>query len=933
MFDLLLLLIGLGVLAIPVLLVILFLKLGGMRRRIEALEARIARGAEAPLPAPRRAEAAPVAAQISEAEAGPLVQGKPVAPEVEAEPVEAEEEAPAGAGSVASPWDLPTAPPTAPPIPVPPTQAGIFGRWMLRNWVYVVSAASLALAGVFLVQYGIEKGYLPPGLRVLSGIAFGLALIAAGEALRRKQAKGEAEAAVYLPAVFSGAGVVSVFAAIVAARQMYGLIGPELALVGQVIASGMAIILGWRNGPLLVAVGLIGAAASPFIVSGQGPPGLWLYGYFALVATVGLAVDAWRRWAWVSVLALALGYACGWLLLPVGGEWGGWVALMVVLPMLAAAWPERAFWPRQEGPCLALCLWDRRNQTKLPKLSFPVKLVAASLVASSLLLLRQSLQVEAVEALLGLGALALLALIFLIWAARSEGLVDLPILPAAAFVAAVTLMGLEHGALYREFLLALQVPADATEQTFTGMPMAASVIFAFGVAVSLGFAWRAVGPGLFGIGLGLGAVLAAPMTVAALELLWEPGRVIGTYPWALHVMGLAAGMVGLALRFAARDGEDKRRVAHATLAALSLIALALFLILSAVALTLALAVLLVVAAALDRRFRLPEMGLFIQAAVAVLSWRLLIDPGLEWAVGEGPISQVILAFSGPIAAAVAALVLLRVLERPMTKAVLESAASALAAVFGDVMIFRLILDKLPEGMPTDSHYGLALLALPWLVLMLAQLYRAGTVPKLRGLRYVLAFVSGMIFSGVTLLSATVFNPLFSGYSARYQVHGPLVLDTLALAYGLPGLILILSGWKLPGLAGGRRMRIWLGACGAGLALLYVGLDIRRFWQGDILGVPGVRQGELYTYTLALLILGAGMLYQAIATRSAALRRLAMFVIALTVAKVFLIDISGLTGLTRVLSFLCLGLSLAGLAWLNRWAGAAGTGAGKEATTG
>lgn len=418
------------------------------------------------------------------------------------------------------------------------------------------------------------------------------------------------------------------------------------------------------------------------------------------------------------------------------------------------------------------------------------------------------------------------------------------------------------------------------------------------------------------------------MTVAVLELLWEPATVIGTYPWALHVMGLAAGMVGLALRFAARDGAEKRRVAHATLAALSLIALALFLILSAVALTLALAVLLVVAAALDRRFRLPEMGLFIQVGIAVLSWRLLIDPGLDWAGEEGPIWQVILAFSGPIAALVAVLMLLRALERPMTKAVVESAASAFAAVFGDVLIFRLILDKLPEGMRTDSHYGVALMALPWLVLMLAQLYRAGRVPKLRALRYVLAGVAGVIHAGMTLASATIFNPLLAGFSSRERVFGPMILDTLALAYALPGLMLIFAAWKLPGQR--RWLRIWLGCVGAGLALLYVGLEIRRFWQGDLLGVPGVRQGELYSYTLAMLILGAGMLYQAIATRSVALRRMAMFVIALTVAKVFLIDISGLTGLTRVLSFLCLGLSLAGLAWLNRWAGTATAGAGSEA---
>ena len=45
----------------------------------------------------------------------------------------------------------------------------------------------------------------------------------------------------------------------------------------------------------------------------------------------------------------------------------------------------------------------------------------------------------------------------------------------------------------------------------------------------------------------------------------------------------------------------------------------------------------------------------------------------------------------------------------------------------------------------------------------------------------------------------------------------------------------------------------------------------------------------------------------------------MGVIGLAVAKVFLVDISGLEGLTRVFSLLVLGLSLAALAWLNRWA--------------
>jgi uncharacterized membrane protein len=45
------------------------------------------------------------------------------------------------------------------------------------------------------------------------------------------------------------------------------------------------------------------------------------------------------------------------------------------------------------------------------------------------------------------------------------------------------------------------------------------------------------------------------------------------------------------------------------------------------------------------------------------------------------------------------------------------------------------------------------------------------------------------------------------------------------------------------------------------------------------------------------------------------------VIGLAIAKVFLVDAGELSGLLRVFSFLALGLALAGLAWLNRWAGA------------
>ncbi len=786
--------------------------------------------------------------------------------------------------------------------------------WLSKNWVYAISALSLALAGVFFVQYGMENGLLPPGARVLAGIAFGVALIVVGEVVRRRHGDGEESSTAYLPSVFSGAGLVSVFAAIVAARQLYGLIGPQTAFAGLVLTAGVAVVLGWFHGPLLVAVGLVGAASAPFIVDGGGVAEPWLYGYFGLIAATGLAVDAVRRWAWVSALALVLGYFGGWLVLMGGAGTAGALVLALGLTVLAIVVPARQLVPQHPAPCVVQAL--RVNGVGgWPE--FPVRVAAGAVVATVVCLTLA--QGTAAEALLAFAGLAFLAVALLIWAERAEGLADLAVFPAAGFVLRLFLEATSYAPLSQEFF----ARAVASRPPESAPSWVASGLLAMAVVISLAAAYRALKPGPLGIAYGLGAVLTAPVAAATLELFWVPGLVLGNYVWALHLLALAGLMTALALRFAAMDGEDRRRVAHATLSTLSLIALALFLVTTKTALTLALGVLLVVAAALDRRFRLPEMGLFLQIGAAVLGYRLLVDPGLGFAL-EAPLGQVLLAFGGVIAAVLAALWLIQPLERPMAKGVLESAAAGFGAILANVLITRWLLPVggAPDLDRIDSHWGVTLNALPWLVLMLMQIYRARLGGPLKRLRQGIALLAGVFAFGGLAVAAVPMNPLFSWGPEQTSglVRGPLVFDTLALAYLVPGLILLAAALRLPGMP--RRLGWAFAAVGAGLAALYAGLEIRRYWQGDWLGVPGVKQEELYSYTLALMLLGAVLLYQAIAKRSDTLRRVAMAVIAVTVAKVFLVDASGLTGLTRVLSFAGLGLSLAGLAWLNRWAGQA-----------
>src|SRR6202012_4554878 len=108
-----------------------------------------------------------------------------IAPEQPATVANAEAAAPAEIAAPAAPNDI-AAEATTPPPPLPPAQPGLEKR-IAPRWVVWVGGLTLALGGFFMVRYSIEAGLLGPGVRVMLGGAFALALLLAGEWLRRKE--------------------------------------------------------------------------------------------------------------------------------------------------------------------------------------------------------------------------------------------------------------------------------------------------------------------------------------------------------------------------------------------------------------------------------------------------------------------------------------------------------------------------------------------------------------------------------------------------------------------------------------------------------------------------------------------------------------------------------------------------------------------------
>jgi len=362
----------------------------------------------------------------------------------------------------------PISPVSAQPTPRCPSPVAdalaAFGPWLRQSWFYAVSALSLALAGIFLVQYGMENGLLPPRARVAAAPAFGAALIGIGEFIRRCFGDGQESVTAYLPSVFSGAGIVTLFGAILSARMLYDLIGGGPAMIGMVAIALLAMVLGWLHGPLLAAVGVIGAYGAPIFLSSSNTDGSPLFGYFAVVAVFGLGVDTIRRWGWVSALTLGLGYVTGWGLPASSGSRvdGAAILYFTVLPMLAIVIPAPNLMPDHGGcrifSALIFALRGKAGARVWP--AFPTLMAFGSVAASAFLIFSFWRAGEA-EIWLSVAALVGLTLLLIFWSRKAPALQDLAALPGVALLASVFGQAEDRSATFRSFVATYNVSSEA----------------------------------------------------------------------------------------------------------------------------------------------------------------------------------------------------------------------------------------------------------------------------------------------------------------------------------------------------------------------------------------------------------------------------------------------------------------------------------------
>jgi uncharacterized membrane protein len=167
-----------------------------------------------------------------------------------------------------------------------------------------------------------------------------------------------------------------------------------------------------------------------------------------------------------------------------------------------------------------------------------------------------------------------------------------------------------------------------------------------------------------------------------------------------------------------------------------------------------------------------------------------------------------------------------------------------------------------------------------------------------------------VISMISVLAAHfgALNPYFTG-----ELTGRIpFFNLLFLAYLLPGIAY--GGAAL--FARSRRPYPYvlaLALTGALLLFGYVTLSVRRLFHGEgIADWKGFLQSELYAYSVVWLLLGIVLLVLGTRFRAKSIRIASAVLVLIAVVKVFLIDMSNLEGLYRVLSFIGLGIALIGI---------------------
>ncbi len=870
-------------LAIPVLGIAGFFMALGARDRVRKLEATVAQiearlNAIPPLaPAPRpAAEAAP------ETPAPEALTPERTPPEPAAEQAAAVEPKP-----IREAFTPPKAPPTA---PAGSAHTPGFEERFGTRWVVWVGGLALALGGIFLVRYSIEQGLIGPGLRVFFGALLAAALVGAGEWARRREiaaAVGGFNAA-HIPSILTAAGTTVAYATVYAAYALYGFLPPPVAFVVLGIVALATLAAALLHGPALAGLGLVGAYVAPLLVA-TGEPSYWaLYLYLAVVTAAACALARARMWRWLAVTALA--FSIAWMFPGLSGPsvaahaFHALTGLALVAVFIVAG----------------LFLGPPAVPGRIDAISSAA--VAAFVVLAGLLVVANRHEGIALAAF----TLSIVAAVAIAWRTESA----LGAVPVAGLCASLVMA---HWAVEFDWET-LVAPSGATaaavpdpQRAVTGghLALGAAYVALFGGSGYLAqgrIYWRALSPMLWAA-----TAVAAPLAILAAVYY----KIAGFSP-SIPFAGLALVLAAL---YAVATETLNRRPMQTGLAAataifavgsIAALALALTLALEKGWLTVALALMVPGIAWVGDKRPLRALRWVAALMIAVILVRLAWQPRIVGRdVGTMPIFNWLLwGYGVPALSFWLGGHLLRRRADDVPTRIVESAAILFTALTGLLQIRH----YMNNGDVFRNSAGLAEVAMQVSTGLAMVIGLEWVRERTRSVVHDIGalVVALLVFATVVIGLCLVDNPLFTG-----EPVGGRVINLILLGYGIPAVLTIVLA-LMTRTTRPSSYRAVAAVTAVGMALLYLTLEVRRFYHGPNLETGGVSNAEQYTYSVVWLVFGVALLLIGILLRAQPARLASAAVVLVTVGKVFLIDLADLEGFYRAVSFIGLGLVLVGI---------------------
>ncbi|MBI3699313.1 MAG: DUF2339 domain-containing protein [Afipia sp.] len=782
--------------------------------------------------------------------------------------------------------------PTVAPSKDDPTKPG-FEEKLGTRWVVWVGGLTLALGGLFLVKYSIEAGLLGPGVRVLLGGIFALGLLATGEIARRRENDSLDAVLPFanIPAILTAAGTLVAFATVYAAYALYGFLAPASAfiLLGLVALGTMAAAL--LHGPALAGLGVAGAFVTPVLVS-SGTPDYWaLYVYIAVVTASAFGLARIRLWRWLALTTIAFGGI--WMLFDIAvpntitphafDMIAGFVlaALLVVTGLMFGPSAEPGRIEPISSISLAVFLFGACALVLNTSHADSAMIVFAGLTVATLVVAWR-----AESATGAVGAAALFAfIVFAEWAIRAN--------PDLATVAGGAMPGI----------------GTRADEGSINLHLATAAIFALGFGAA----------GFLAQGRSVGAIV--PVVWAASGVFTPIALLVALYariahldrsiPFAVLAIVLAAAFATATEILSKRDARPGQAIATALFATgtLAALALAFTFALEKGWLTIALALMSLGTAWISMKRPIPFLRWLAAILAGIVVLRIGYEPRIVGnEIGTTPIfNWLLLGYGIPALSFWLASYFMGKRGDDVPLRAIESAA----ILFTVLLAFMEIRHYVNNGDVYRASAGLVESGLQVCVALAMAIglerlrIRSGSIVHNVAAVLLTVLAGGAILFGLFFLENPTIWP--------YRIEGEFI-NELVLCYALPSVLALLLSYA----AAGQRRTGYVNTIAGGalvLAIAYISFEIRRLYQGPVLSHGGTSDAEQYTYSVAWLAFGVLLLVAGLVMPSQRARLASAVMITLTVLKVFVIDMSALTGAYRAFSFIGLGLVLMAIGWL------------------